>query len=85
MKISECLHVFWFMETNSWDGPKWDQEVLFPANPDLADILGDMGLVFENFDFGVCFGSKFIDFQVARFPKSGPGRAWAGPGLSHLG
>ena len=30
--------------------------------------------------------SKFLDFQVPRFPKSGPGRAWARPGLglSHL-
>ena len=24
--------------------------------------------------------SKFLDFQVPRFPKSGPGQAWAGPG-----
>ena len=29
------------MEKIAWDGPKWGREVLFPANPDLADILGD--------------------------------------------
>ena len=35
------------MEKMAWDGPKWGREVLFPANPDLADILGDMDLDFE--------------------------------------
>ena len=73
------------MEKMAWGGPKWGQEVLFPANPDLANILGDMDLDFENFHFFSFFlDSKFLDFQVPRFPKSGPGRAWAGPGLSHL-
>ena len=33
----------------TWDGPKWGQEVLFPANPDLADILGDTDFDFDNF------------------------------------
>ena len=33
----------------AWGGPKWGQEVFFPANPDLADILGRMDLNFENF------------------------------------
>ena len=32
----------------AWDGPKWDREVLFPANPDLADILGNTDFDFEN-------------------------------------
>ena len=62
------------------------REVLFPANPDLAGILGDMDLDFENFIFSHFLDSKFLHFQIARFPKSGPwpslGRA--GPGLSHL-
>ena len=31
---------------NGLGGPKWDRESLFPANVDLADILGDM-----DFDF----------------------------------
>ena len=39
------------MEKIAWDGPKWGREVLFPANPDLADILGDMDLNFESFPF----------------------------------
>ena len=34
----------------TWDGPKSGLEVLFPANPDLADILGDM-----DFDFDIFF------------------------------
>ena len=35
----------------AWGGPKWGQEVLFPANPDLADILGDTGFDFEDLLF----------------------------------
>ena len=59
-------------------------EVIFPANPDLGDILGDMDLHFDNFMF-LFFGVQhFWKIKVPRFPKSGPGRAWAGPGLSHL-
>ena len=44
---------------------KGGREVLFPANPDLADILGDMDLDFENFHFFL--DSKFMDFQVSSF------------------
>ena len=39
------------MEKMASDGPKWGREVLFPANPDLADILGRMDFDFENFQF----------------------------------
>ena len=39
------------MEKMAWDAPKWGWEFLFPANPDLADILGDMDLDFENLYF----------------------------------
>ena len=59
------------------DGPKWGQEDFFPANPDLADILGRTDFDFENFHFFYFFG-----FQI-----SGLGPAWArlgpgpGPGL----
>ena len=41
--------------------------VLFPTNPDLADILGDTDFNFDNFNFL---------FLVPRFPD----RAWAGLG-----
>ena len=37
----------------AWDGPKWGREVLFLANPDLADILGRTDLDFENFIFSL--------------------------------
>ena len=51
----------------------------FPANPDLADILGDTDFDFENF-YGLDFpDSKFQDFQVPRFPDSQT-EAWARPG-----
>ena len=52
---------------------------------DLADILGDMDLDFENFHFLIFLISKFMDFQVPRFPKSGLGRAGLGPGGPGLG
>ena len=67
----------------AWDGPKWGREGIFPINPDLADILGDMGLDFENFNAFV-FVSGIPKFQISRltildfkityfrgFPKSG--------------
>ena len=74
------------MEKMAWDGPKWGREGIFPANPDLADILGRTDLDFENFHFGYFLSSKFLDFQVPRFPKSGPwpGLGRARPGSSHL-
>ena len=44
------LDFFRSMEKMAWDGPKWGRDVfLFPANPDLADILGDMDFDFEIF------------------------------------
>ena len=51
--------------------------VLFPTNPDLADVLGRTDLNFDNFDFFELFDPTFLDFQVPRFPKFGLG--WAGP------
>ena len=64
---------------------KWCREVLFPANPDLADILGDMDLDFGNFIFEMFLDSKFLDFQVPRFKKIWSGLGLGlGPGLSHL-
>ena len=57
------------------EGPKWGREVLFPAHPDLVDILGRTDLDFENLYFFDSLDPKFLDFQVPRFPKSGPGQA----------
>ena len=51
----------------------------FPANPDLADILGRTDF---NFDKSYCLDfldPKFPDFQVPRFPDSQT-EAWARPG-----
>ena len=47
----------------AWDGPKWGREILFPTNPDLADILGRMDFDFENFHFLDFLDAKFPDFQ----------------------
>ena len=44
--------------------------VVFPTKPDLADILGNMKLDFDNFHL-------FLGFQISRFLKSG--LASAGP------
>ena len=49
------------------------QDVFFPTNPDLADVLGDTDLDFDNFDVFYVLDSKIIDFQVPGFPNSYPG------------
>ena len=65
-----------FLDFHALRFPKFGQEGLFLANPDLANILGDTDVDLENFIFKRIFvDSKFLDFQVPRFPKSGPGRA----------
>ena len=48
----------------AWDGPKWGQEDLFPTNPDLVDILGNMDIDFDNSCF-ICWIHKF---WLSRFP-----------------
>jgi len=53
----------------TWGGPKCGREIIFPANPDLADILGDTDFDFENFYFFDFLDPKFLDFQVPRFPE----------------
>ena len=65
------------MEKMAWHGPKWGPRGIFPANSDLADVLGRTDLDFENFYFFDFLDPKFLDFQVPRFPKSGP---WPGLG-----
>ena len=55
----------------------WAQEVLFPANPDLADMLDDMDSNLGMLSFEILFHSEL--------PNPGSptsrNRAWAGPGL----
>ena len=78
------------MEKIAWDGPKWGREGLFPANPDLADILGDMDLDFENSHFynvwkSNFWMSRFPDFQNLVWAGLGPGRAGLEPsGSKHV-
>ncbi len=64
------------------EGPKWGREGLFPANPDLPDILGRMDFDFENFYFLGVLDAKLPVFQVPDFQIS-RNLAWAqlGPGL----
>ena len=72
------------MEKIAWDGPKWGREGLFPTNPDLANILGDMDLDVDNYHF------LFLGFQLYGFPGSQISKIWPGPargrgpGLSHM-
>ena len=47
----------WSMEEMGYASPKWGRGVLFLANPDLADILGDMDL-----DFGDVYFQGFFGF-----------------------
>ena len=68
------------MEKMAWDGAKWGREGFFPTNTDLADVLGDMDFDFENFCSYFLLDFTFLDVQVPRFPKSGPGQAWVRPG-----
>ena len=61
------------MEKIARDGPKWGREGLFPANPDLADILGRTDSDFEILDFLIFWSpqfwiSKSPDLQIPRFP-----------------
>ena len=68
------------MEKIAWDGPKWGQEDFFPANPDLADILGRTDFDFDNFCFFGFVGSQIPRFpgsQISKFPDRGLGQAWA--------
>jgi len=80
------------VETIARDGTKWGHEVVFPTNPDLADILGRTDLDFYMFSFSF-FDPTFPDFQVPDFQISrnlawaglGPGLGRAGPGLGRAG
>ena len=67
----------------TWNGPKWGREVLLPANPNLANILGRTDLDFVNLHVLHVLDSKFLDFQISQiWPLAGlgPGQAGLGPG-----
>ena len=52
---------------------KISEGVMFPANQDLAKILGRTDFDFENFHVWDLFGSQisgFPDFQISTFPGS---------------
>ena len=73
-----CIFFCFFrsMEKMAWDGRKWAPRGIFPANPDLADILGRTDLNFENFHVLICWIpnlwiSRSPDFQIPR-PRPGP-------------
>ena len=55
----------------------------FPANPDLADILGDTDFNFRNLYFYDLFGSQISRSQISKFPEIWPGSL--GPGLGRAG
>ena len=69
----------------AWDGPQRGRKVLFPANPHLADILGDTHLDFGNvfIDFFWIRSFKISRVQISKFPEiwPGPGLGWAWAGL----
>ena len=65
-----------------WPGmaPNGAGKVFFRLIQTLPTFWGDMDFDFEIFYLLDLLDSKFLDFQVLRFPKSGPGRAWARQG-----
>ena len=70
------------MEKIAWDGTKWGQEDLLPANPDLADLLGRTDLDSSIFIFDMFLIPNFWIFR-SQISKIWP-LAGLGPGLSHL-
>ena len=58
------------MEKMAWDNTKWGQEVFFPTNPDLADMLSRTDLNFQNFYFFIFLvhGENGLGW-----PQMGPG------------
>ena len=64
------------MEKMAWDGPKWAPRGLFPANPDLADILGDTDVYVENFIFWIFW---IPNFQISKSQISKVQEIWPGP------
>ena len=74
-KLGKLLTIFGFlrsMEKLPGMAPNGAGKVIFPANPDLADILGRTDFDFGYFHFVDCLDPEFLDLQVPRFQKSGP-------------
>ena len=66
------------------DGPKWGQDDFFLLIQTLPTFWATRILILIFFYFFDFLDSKFLDFQVPRFPdfqNSGLGQAWAGLGL----
>ena len=62
--------------------PNGTRRIFSPTNPDLADILGDTDVDFENVYF-----SDFLwipNFPISRFQISKFPEIWPGPGLGQL-
>ena len=59
--IAPVLRAILDMNKIAWNGPKLGREVRCPANPDLADILGDTDFAFVHFSFWGLFR-----FQIPR-------------------
>ena len=92
VRVFLCFDFFRSMEKIAWDGPKWDREGLFPANPDLANILGRMDLDFQNVYFFLHFCwipnfwiSRLPDFQNLARAGLGPWAGWTGPQVGPSG
>ena len=50
--------------------------MIFPTNPDLANILGDTDFDFENLYFSDFLDPRFLDFQIPGFPDSRPSSSY---------
>ena len=74
------------MEKMAWDCPKWGREDFFLLIQTLPTFWAERIWTLRTFIFLNLLDPKFLDFQVPRFPKSGPwpGLGQAMPGLSHL-
>ena len=61
------------MEKMAWDGPKWARRIFFLLIQTLptfwVERISTLRFAIFFFDF---LDPTFLDFQVPRFPKSGP-------------
>ena len=97
-KIDDFFYIFPAHAKIGPRGPQMGPGGFFPTNPNLADILGDTDVDFENFYFWDFFGSQISGLGPAwaqvgpslgpawsqRGPCLGP-PAWAQLGPTHLG
>ena len=63
------FEVFRSMGKIASDGPKLGQDIFFPTNLGLADILGRRDLNIDNFHFFCFLDPNILDFQVPRSPN----------------